>query len=131
MARQCILNCPTSWSNKGLPWSKGREDRRFWLSKGALDNALRGAFTVLDEKPGAELEGWTYDGPFDELPAQQESGSVAAHRVVLWDEVGEAEGTGIVHMAPGCGAEDFELGRELGLPSHRAAERWGHLSGWL
>jgi len=37
-------------------------------------------------------------------------------RVVTWDEVGEEEGTGIVHIAPGCGAEDFALGRELGLP---------------
>jgi isoleucyl-tRNA synthetase len=90
---------------------------RFWLSKGALDNALRGSYTVLEEKVGAELEGWTYDGPFDELPAQQASGSVAAHHVVLWDEVGEAEGTGIVHMAPGCGAEDYELGKELDLPA--------------
>ena len=89
---------------------------RFWLSKGALDNAVRGAYSVLDEKPGAELEGWTYDGPFDELPAQEKSGSVDAHRVVLWYEVGEAEGTGIVHMAPGCGAEDYELGQEFGLP---------------
>jgi isoleucyl-tRNA synthetase len=91
-------------------------ERRFWLSKGALDNALRGSYTVLDQKPGAELEGWTYDGPFDELPAQQESGSVPAHRVIIWEEVGEAEGTGIVHMAPGCGAEDFFLGQQFGLP---------------
>ena len=32
------------------------------------------------------------------------------------DEVGEDEGTGIVHIAPGCGAEDFQLGKSLGLP---------------
>jgi isoleucyl-tRNA synthetase len=92
-------------------------ERRFWLSRGAADDALRGDYTVLEEKAGAELEGWTYDGPFDELPAQQKSGSVAAHRVILWDEVGETEGTGIVHIAPGCGAEDYELGRKLGLPA--------------
>jgi isoleucyl-tRNA synthetase len=30
--------------------------------------------------------------------------------------VGETEGTGIVHIAPGCGKEDFLLGREQGLP---------------
>jgi isoleucyl-tRNA synthetase len=92
-------------------------ERRFWLGKAAVDNALRGSFRVLDEKPGAALEGWAYDGPFDELPIQHESGAVAAHRVILWYEIGEAEGTGIVHMAPGCGAEDFELGQELGLPA--------------
>ncbi len=38
------------------------------------------------------------------------------HRVVAWDEVGELEGTGIVHIAPGCGAEDHALGKRLGLP---------------
>ena len=92
-------------------------ERRFWLSKGALDNAIRGSYAVLDQKLGAELEGWTYDGPFDELPAQQESGSAQAHRVLIWEEVGEAEGTGIVHIAPGCGAEDFHLGQESGLPT--------------
>ncbi len=89
---------------------------RFWLSKGSLDNALRGDYAVLDQKQGAELEGWTYEGPFDELPAQVESGAVMAHRVILWEEVGEAEGTGIVHIAPGCGAEDFGLSKEYDLP---------------
>ena len=38
------------------------------------------------------------------------------HRVVPWAEVGEDEGTGIVHIAPGAGAEDFQLGKSLGLP---------------
>ena len=33
------------------------------------------------------------------------------HRVVAWDKVGENEGTGIVHIAPGCGKEDFALGK--------------------
>jgi isoleucyl-tRNA synthetase len=72
---------------------------------------------VLDERAGAELEGWSYDGPFDELRAQRQGGSVDAHRVIVWEEVGEAEGTGIVHIAPGCGAEDFQLGKEYGLPA--------------
>ena len=31
------------------------------------------------------------------------------HRVIPWDEVSDAEGTGIVHIAPGCGQEDFAL----------------------
>jgi isoleucyl-tRNA synthetase len=86
---------------------------------------------VLGELKGTDLEGWTYDGPFDEFPAEQQIGGNTelrelvkdvtvsakdAHRVILWDEVGEAEGTGIVHIAPGCGAEDYRLGKELELP---------------
>jgi len=93
-----------------------QNDHRFWLSQGAMKNALRGKYKVVDEKSGAVLEGWAYDGPFDELPAQQESGAVEKHRVILWDEVSEAEGTGIVHIAPGCGAEDFQLSKENDLP---------------
>ena len=87
-----------------------------YLSKGTLPT-LEGGYEVLEEMRGTALEGWTYDGPFDELPAQQAAGSPQAHRVILWDEVGEAEGTGIVHIAPGCGAEDFELGKEHDLPA--------------
>ena len=96
----------------------------------------RGGFEVVGEVYGRDMLGWTYDGPFDELPAQahkfgypsgiaqvvekqQWSAAVAgkeAHRVIAWDQVGETEGTGIVHIAPGCGKEDFELGKVEKLP---------------
>ncbi|MGB9723658.1 MAG: isoleucine--tRNA ligase [Chloroflexia bacterium] len=88
----------------------------FYLSKGTL-SMLQGPYEVLAEMPGTALEGWEYEGPFDELPVPQASGAPSAHRVILWDEVGEAEGTGIVHIAPGCGAEDLALGRQYGLPA--------------
>lgn len=100
-----------------LTYVKVRQgDQILYLSKGAL-SILEGEFEVLEEMDGTELAGLTYDGPFDELEAQQEMGGPPAHRVILWDEVGEEEGTGIVHIAPGCGAEDFQLGQEHGLPA--------------
>ena len=80
---------------------------------------------MLEERPGSDLVGWRYAGPFDDLAAVRDAfarGTRDApdvpyeHRVIAWTEVGEEEGTGIVHIAPGCGAEDFQLGRELGLP---------------
>ncbi len=61
---------------------------------------------------GEVLVGLEYDGPFDDLPAQEG----VVHRVIPWDEVSLDEGTGIVHIAPGCGAEDFELSRVHDLP---------------
>jgi isoleucyl-tRNA synthetase len=93
-------------------------DRVFWLGKGTLKTALLGPFEVLEERFGADLVGWHYEGPYDHLPAVTAAFSAGGyrHRVVPWNEVGEDEGTGIVHVAPGCGAEDFQLGRELGLP---------------
>ncbi len=100
-------------------------DRIFWLARGTLKTALDGPFEVLEERLGADLIGWQYDGPYDDLPAvraafaagtRDEPGVGYRHQVIAWDEVGEDEGTGIVHVAPGCGAEDFQLGRQLGLP---------------
>ena len=101
-----------------------QDDHLYWLGRGTLMQALQGAFEVIEERSGAELVGWRYAGPFDDLPAVQQAfaasvdvdGRPHEHRVVAWNEVGEDEGTGIVHIAPGCGAEDFQLGRELGLP---------------
>ncbi len=100
-------------------------DGVFWLGKGTLRTVLDGPVEVLDERPGSELVGWRYGGPFDDLPAvtaafakgtRDDAGTPYEHRVVPWTEVGEDEGTGIVHIAPGCGAEDYVLGKELGLP---------------
>jgi isoleucyl-tRNA synthetase len=61
---------------------------------------------------GEELVGLEYCGPFDDLAAQH----TVTHRVIPWDEVSLDEGTGIVHIAPGAGAEDFELSRVHDLP---------------
>jgi isoleucyl-tRNA synthetase len=61
---------------------------------------------------GEDLVGLHYEGPYDALPAVQG----IEHRVIPWDGVSLTEGTGIVHIAPGAGTEDFELGRLHGLP---------------
>ncbi len=55
--------------------------------------------------PGRDLVGWSYSGPFDDL----DPGAGVSHRVIPWDEVTLDQGTGIVHIAPGSGTEDFEL----------------------
>ena len=70
---------------------------------------------VLETLTGRDLVGLRFRGPFDgELPATEES--APKHLVIPWNEVGEEEGTGIVHIAPGCGEEDFGLSKEFDLP---------------
>ncbi|MBN2382199.1 isoleucine--tRNA ligase [bacterium] len=87
----------------------------YYLAEALLNEvvAKQGPYEVLGSLKGQELVGLSYDGPFDELPAQQKT--KLAHPVIAWDLVSATEGTGIVHIAPGCGKEDNELGRELGL----------------
>ncbi len=113
-----------------LPGSPGEEEHVVYLSKGTV-GMLQGDYEILEEIKGSDMKGWTYDGPFDDLPAAQSAGGLTelselqegisdsaekVHQVILWEEVGEEEGTGIVHIAPGCGAEDFQLSFEYNLP---------------
>jgi isoleucyl-tRNA synthetase len=79
---------------------------------------------------GEELVGLRYEGPFDDLPAVQG----VEHRVIPWDDVALDEGTGIVHIAPGAGQEDFELGRVHDLPVLTPVDESGRFYddyGWL
>jgi isoleucyl-tRNA synthetase len=107
-----------------------------------LQSMLKGSgeLEVLRELPGSELVGLAYEGPFDHLDAQRRRGglnpfvqaedtlptAIDGHRVIPWDEVSDAEGTGIVHIAPGCGAEDHGLGEEHGLVSVAPLDDEGH-----
>ena len=76
-----------------------------------------------DRLRGEELLGRRYEGPFDHLQAQDG----VEHRVIPWDEVSLTEGTGIVHIAPGAGTEDFELSRVHGLPVLNAIDESGRM----
>ncbi len=89
---------------------EGRDGDRWWLSRGSRSRVAPTA-KVLREARGADLLGLSYGGPFDELPVQ----AGVEHPVIAWDEVTDAEGTGIVHIAPGCGQEDFALAQRDGL----------------
>jgi isoleucyl-tRNA synthetase len=89
---------------------EGTDGDRWWISRGSKHRIAPDA-VVVREAPGSELLGLTYDGPFDELPIQ----AGVEHRVIAWDEVTDDEGTGIVHIAPGCGEEDFALAQRDGL----------------
>lgn len=95
----------------------------------------QGGYDVQGVVKGSELIGWQYEGPFDDLPAQHAPGgypavfrfesetgqvapsAVACHRVIDGgrDSKGSptvvaGEGTGIVHIAPGCGDIDYQIG---------------------
>ncbi len=139
-------SAPTSPRRSGRTWptsSVRQGEDQYWLGKGTLKTALRDRFEVLEERPGRDLVGWRYRGPYDELPAVHaafaggsgdDGGAGYEHQVVPWAEVSEEEGTGIVHIAPGAGAEDFQLGKSLSLPVIAPLTEDGHYLadfGWL
>src|SRR5919106_1125305 len=85
----------------------GRRDNGDWVAVARYPDDV-----FVQTVRGEELVGLEYEGPFDELPAQEG----VTHRVIPWEDVSLEEGTGIVHIAPGAGAEDFELSRVHDLP---------------
>ncbi|HTZ05709.1 MAG TPA: isoleucine--tRNA ligase [Gaiellaceae bacterium] len=103
----------------------GRRANGEWVA-----TALYPGETFEETKPGSELVGWRYRGPFDDLAP----GGAVEHRVIPWDDVSMEEGTGVVHIAPGCGSEDFELAQVNELPVLTPVDESGRFYdeyGWL
>lgn len=68
-------------------------------------------FRVLDEFPGSSLEGIDYEQLIDWVKPDP-----GAFRVICGDFVTTEDGTGIVHIAPTFGADDYRAGKENGIP---------------
>jgi isoleucyl-tRNA synthetase len=73
---------------------------------------------------GEELLGTGYHRPFDWVAPPDDAG-VAAWTVLGADFVSAEDGTGIVHIAPAYGADDYALGQEHGLPVLRPVDDRG------
>jgi isoleucyl-tRNA synthetase len=103
----------------------GRRENGEWVAVGRYPDDV-----FVERLRGEQLVGWRYRGPFDELGP----GSQVEHRVIPWEDVTMEQGTGIVHIAPGCGGEDFELSRLHDLPVLTPVDESGRFYddyGWL
>jgi len=68
-------------------------------------------YELLDGFSGKELKGIEYEPLFDYAKPEKK-----AWYIVLADFVTMGEGTGIVHIAPAFGEDDYNIGREYDLP---------------
>ena len=75
--------------------------------------ALFGEERIVGRVEVGELLGAKYRRPFDLIPAAEARGR--AWEIIPGDFVSDEEGSGIVHMAPAYGADDYRAGRALGL----------------
>jgi isoleucyl-tRNA synthetase len=71
--------------------------------------------SVLGSFPGSDLEGLKFRHPWI-----NREGPIAAAEFVAMDQ-----GTGLVHIAPGHGEEDYELGKTIGLPVYNPVDDQG------
>ncbi|GAB4388107.1 MAG: isoleucine--tRNA ligase [Thermodesulfovibrionales bacterium] len=102
------------------------EDKAVYIVAGSLLPRLEGSFVIRPARKGAlpafrgsDLAGLRARHPFvDRLS-----------RVILGGFVTVEEGTGVVHIAPGHGEEDFEAGRREGLDIYAPVDDRGKFSG--
>ncbi len=102
----------------------GNEAGEYWiLAKGlaapVLSMVANRKYKIVDEFLGSTLEGMRYVHPFrKDVPFFDECEHPKLHTVLLSDEYVTLDaGSGLVHCAPGCGAEDYEIGHRNGLPA--------------
>ncbi|WP_425466159.1 isoleucine--tRNA ligase [Paenibacillus methanolicus] len=76
------------------------------VAKGLVESVFKGEHEVLSTVKGAGLVGLAYQPPF--AYATVENG----HRVIPGDFVTESSGTGIVHIAPAHGDDDYKVARQ-------------------
>ena len=83
----------------------------FILAESLLNKVLGEDYEVIEKYQGSELEGLEYDQflPFMEVNKK-------AFYITCADYVTAEDGTGIVHIAPAFGQDDYEVGLKYNLP---------------
>lgn len=76
-------------------------------------------YQIIESVPGKELEGTAYDYPLKDLipkQAENETKHPLVHKVIGEDFVEVNTATGVVHLSPGNGEDDFWAAQRRGVP---------------
>ena len=92
------------------------------LAEALVEKILGEPKEAIKKYKGRDFLNRKYEPLFDFYKNDQDK----AYYVVNADFVTLEDGTGIVHIAPGFGADDYEVGKEHGLPVFQAIEANGH-----
>lgn len=84
----------------------------YWIAKDLAASLLGKAHVVVEELKGSALVGWTYQPLFPFFADRKASG---AFRIIHSGHVTTTDGTGLVHMAPAFGEEDFNACKAAGI----------------
>ncbi len=98
------------------------------LAKQVISGICGMKFEAGESFRGSDLKGMKYETPFrEEIEFHRELKNENAYSVLMSSEFVNLEGgTGLVHMAPGCGPEDFEMGKKNDLPPFNTLDEQGY-----
>lgn len=89
------------------------------LAKDRL-SVIDGDYEILEEMKGKDLLGLEYEQLFDYCDVDKK-----AFYVIAGDFVSTEDGSGIVHIAPAFGADDYEVSKKYNLPMLQPVTRSG------
>jgi isoleucyl-tRNA synthetase len=122
--------------NPELDYVRAKVENEIWIVSKALSGPVIQAvagkrFEIIEEFKGKQLEYLHYEHPFYDTLKQQYDAIAKQtdklHSVVMSSEyVDTTAGTGLVHSAPGCGPEDYEVGKREGIPPFNAIDEYGN-----
>lgn len=96
------------------------EDKVYILAKALLDKVLGEGYEILEEMKGSQLEHVEYEQLMPFLATNKK-----AFYVTCADYVTTDDGTGVVHIAPAFGEDDYQIGRKYDLPVFNPVDEEG------
>lgn len=115
--------------NPEVKYIKAKVDNEIWiiaktLALSLITDSLGKTYETVDEFFGERIEGLAYEHPLSSMINFPKSAKL--HTVLLSSEyVDTSAGSGLVHCAPGCGPEDYEVGHRNGLPAFNKLNEQG------
>jgi len=89
------------------------------LAASRAEHVMKGEYEVLSSVKGRDLAGLTYEPPFRYVQAE------GAWRVITADFVTDSSGTGVVHIAPAHGEDDYRASMQHGIPMVKVVDHAG------
>ena len=110
--------------NPDLEYIRAKVDKEIWIIAKDLANILISSvankkFKIIETFKGKKLEGLKYAHPLEsEISPFKDIKAKKLHTILLSKEYVDLNaGSGLVHCAPGCGPEDYEVGHRNKLPA--------------
>jgi isoleucyl-tRNA synthetase len=86
-------------------------------------SVLDGDYSIVEEMKGSKLLGKEYERIFGYIPVNKKG-----FYVIHGDFVSTEDGSGIVHIAPAFGEDDYNVGREYDLPVLQPVDKSGNFT---
>ncbi|WP_201001405.1 isoleucine--tRNA ligase [Paenibacillus glycanilyticus] len=96
--------------NPEMDYIRASKDGEVYIvAQNLAESVLKEGYETLSTLKGSELVGLSYEPPFRYVPIEH------GHVVIPGDFVSDTSGTGIVHIAPAHGEDDYKVSRQNGI----------------